>query len=71
MDCQTNGIHPIVMVNALNILIRHFAREIVKEAKGAVGENEILQGQYIDRLTKKYMGGDPGDLKLDDLNQLN
>lgn len=64
-DCQTNDVHPIVMVNALQILSKHFARELVKMAEKEVGKNPKLQEQYFDRLTKKYLGDNPGDFKID------
>lgn len=65
MDVQTNDVHPIVLVNALNMLQKHFAEAIVAEAKWAVGNNPKLQEQYINRLTKKYLGENPGNLKID------
>jgi hypothetical protein len=65
MDCQTNGVHPIVMVNALNTLQKHFARQIVAMAEKAVGKNPKLQAQYIDRLTKQCLGDNPDDFKID------
>lgn len=65
MDCQSNDVHPIVMVNALQILSNHFARELVAMAEKAVGKNPKLQAQYMDRLTKQYLGDNPGDLKID------
>lgn len=64
MDCQTNDVHPIVMVNALQMLSKHFARELVELAKKEVGDNPKLQEQYFDRLTKQYLGDNPGDQKI-------
>jgi len=65
MDCQTDDIHPIILINALNMLLKHFARELIAEAKKNVGNNPKLQEQYLDRLTKKYLGDNPGNLKID------
>jgi hypothetical protein len=65
MDCQSNDVHPIVMVNALQILQKHFARELVAMAEKEVGKNPKLQAQYMDKLTKQYLGGNPGDLRID------
>ena len=45
MDCQTNGVHAVVLVNALSMLQKHFARELVSMAKKEVGDNEKLQEQ--------------------------
>lgn len=65
MDCQSNDVHPIVMVNALQMLSKHFCQELVAMAEKEVGKNPKLQAQYIDRLTKQYLGGNPGDFKID------
>lgn len=56
MKCDTNGIHPVVIMNALNLLQKHFAKELVK---------------FLDRLTKKYLSGGGGDFKIDDVNRFN
>jgi hypothetical protein len=65
VDVKTGDVHPIVMVNALQMLSKHFARELVAMAEKEVGENPKLQEQYFDRLTKKYLGENPGDIHLD------
>lgn len=70
MDCQTNGMHPIVIVNALNVLSQHFARQLVAMAEKEVGKNKKLQEQWLDRITKKYLGDNPGDQKFD-VNDMN
>lgn len=70
MDVQTNGVHPIILVNALSALTKHFAAILQQMAKDAVGDNPDLQAQYLDRLTKKHLGGNPGDQILDP-NRLN
>jgi hypothetical protein len=70
IKCDTNNVHPVVIVNALSILSKHFARELVKMAKKEVGNNPKLQEQWLDRITKKYLGS-KGDLNLDDINRLN
>lgn len=65
MDIQTNGVHPIVLLNAFRILEKHFARQLVELAKKEVGNNPKLQEQWLDRLTKKYLGENSGDLGID------
>lgn len=70
IDVKTGDVHPIVMVNALQMLSKHFARELVAMAKKEVGNNPKLQEQWMDRMTKKYLGDNPGDHKLDP-NRLN
>jgi hypothetical protein len=59
MDCQSNDVHPIVMINALQMLQKHFAREIVAMAEKAVGKNPKLQAQYMDRFNKTTSGRKP------------
>lgn len=70
MEVNTNDIHPIVLVNALDMLQKHFARELVKMAEKEVGKNPKLQEQWLDRTTKKYLG-DKGDFNIGDVNQFN
>lgn len=65
LDVQTNGVHPIVLINALNMLVGHLARQIGVMAEKEVGKNPRLQEQWIDRTTKKYLGDNPDDIKLD------
>ena len=56
MDCQLNGVHPIVAVNALNMLINVLAKQIVEEATKEVGDDPFLQSQWIDLKTKQLLG---------------
>lgn len=70
IDVKTGDVHPIVMVNALQMLSKHFARELVAMAEKEVGKNPKLQEQWLDRMTKKYLGDNPGDRKID-INSLN
>jgi hypothetical protein len=65
IDVKTGDVHPIVMVNALQMLSKYFARELVAMAEKEVGKNPKLQEQYFDRLTKKYLGNNPNDIKFD------
>lgn len=65
MDCQTNGVHPIVLINALEILKKHIAAQLVEIARKEVGDDPKQQEQYLDRLTKKHLGENPGDLRID------
>lgn len=68
MDCQTNGVHPIVLVNAFRMLEKHFADVLVKMAREAVGNDPNQQAQWLDRLTKKHLGENPADLGIDPNN---
>lgn len=68
--CDTNGIHPVIVINGLNILYQHFCRVLVEMAEKEVGPDRKLQEQWIDRVTKKYLGG-TGDLGIKDVNQFN
>lgn len=70
MDVQTNGVHPLILVNALNMLTKHFARSVIAEAEKAVGKNPKLQEQWIDKKTKQLLGDNPGDSKFD-VDQMN
>lgn len=70
MEVESNEVHPIVMVNGLKMLFEHYCRVVAKMAKDEVGDNERLQEQWIDRITKQYLGDNPGDLQID-VNQLN
>lgn len=65
IDVKTGDVHPIVMVNALQMLSKHFARELVKMAEKEVGKNQKLQEQWLDRMTKKHLGDNPNDIKFD------
>lgn len=74
MDITTNGVHPVVMVNALNMATRHFARELVAMARQAVGDDPAAQAQWLERITKKYLGDNEDNGKtfgLDDILGLN
>ncbi len=71
MDVNTNGVHPIILVNALNLLQKHFARQLVKMAEKEVGKNPKLQEQWMDRLSKKYLGDNAGGDSKFDINQFN
>lgn len=64
MDVQTNHVHPIVIVNALEMLQKHFARVLVSMAEVAVGKNAKAQERWLDEQTKKYLGDNPGDFKF-------
>ncbi len=70
MEVSTNGVHPIVMVNALNMLVKHFSRQLVGMAEKEVGKNPKLQEQWLDRATKKYLGKDSGPTQ-EDINRWN
>lgn len=65
MDLQSNGVHPIVLVNAFTMLQKHYSRVLVEMARQAVGDDDKQQEQWLDRVTKKYLGENPGDLKID------
>lgn len=65
MEVESNGVHPIVLVNALNMLQKHYSRQLAEMARQAVGNNPRQQEQWLDRLTKKHLGENPGDLGLD------
>jgi hypothetical protein len=65
MDCQSNGVHPIVLVNALDMLTKHYATQMAEMARKAVGNNPRAQEQWLDRLTKQYLGDNPGDREID------
>lgn len=65
MEVETNGVHPIVLVNALNMLVGHFSRQLAEMARQAVGEDPEQQAQWLDRITKKHLGENPGDRTID------
>src|SRR4051794_20335304 len=52
-EVTTNGVNPITIINVLQVLQKHFANEILKEAYKAVGDNLKAQEAYIDRLIKQ------------------
>lgn len=49
-NVETNGVNPITIINAMKVLTKHFARELVKEAEKAVGDNPKAQEQYLNKL---------------------
>lgn len=70
MDITTNGVHPVVMLNGLNMAQKHFARELVAMAREAVGDDPKAQEQWLDRITKKYLGDNPDNGKTFGLNDI-
>lgn len=71
MDCQTNDMHPVVMVNALKMLEGVFAKRLVAMAEAEVGRDQRLQEQWLDFQTKKYLGDNTKSddrFKFGDLN---
>lgn len=65
MNVQSNGVHPIVLINALNMLTKHYATQLAEMAQQAVGDDPKQQEQWLDRITKKHLGENPGDAKID------
>lgn len=55
LDCQTNGVGNLDMIEHLNVLVKHFAQAIVKEAKElGCSEGKDFDG-YIEFLRKNKL----------------
>lgn len=55
MDVQTNGVSNLDMLESLNVLVKHFAQAIVKEAQEiGCDEHDDFEG-YIEFLRKNKL----------------
>lgn len=52
LDITTNSVHPAVIYEAADQIMRWAAREMVKEAQKAVGDNPKAQEKYMDQMLK-------------------
>lgn len=49
MDCQLNGVPKVQVIEALNVLLKQLARDVVADAEKHVGKNPDAQAKWIDR----------------------
>lgn len=53
MDIQTNGVSTLEILDHLNIAMKHFAQELLKEAQQHVGDDPEAQAKWIDLQRQK------------------
>jgi hypothetical protein len=61
MDVKTNGVHPAIIYEAADQLMRWAATEMVNEAKKVVGNDEKALEKYLDQMLKQLGVGKGND----------
>lgn len=61
LDINTNGVHPAIIYEAADQVMRWAAREMVKEAQAAVGNDAKAQEKYMDHMLKNLGVGKGND----------